>query len=226
MKQKYSEKRTAVLAVAVILILIVADFSSRTAIKDAMAARTHVPITCVESEKCDVALTYTLSLNSDVDAITDSLGETKATFFIEPDVLEKKPEDVKKIAENGHEIGIARNDLKKNTQQEIYDKLAGMTEQTAHITGVNTNLVRFGLNLYDSNAVKAVFSVDLYPIQWSTDGTVGNYSAGDIILVTDDTDVKALIEKLKADGFNTVTVGELLVKGSYKIDIGGRMIPD
>lgn len=225
MKQYHNEKRTAVLSCIVILILIFADFSSRTAVKNVMAAKTHIPVFCVETDKKELALTFSICTDSDISGILEALGDTKATFFADENVLAIKSETVRRIAGKGHEIGLLRSDLKGNSQHEIYDKMAETVEYAAGITGKNPSLVRFDTNSYDSNAVKAVFSLGLTPVQWSADSTAGQYSAGDIILVTDGTDVKELIKKITADGFRIVTVGELLIKGNYKIDICGRMIP-
>ncbi len=226
MSQNFNEKRTAVLSCIVILLLIFADFSSRTAVKDVMASRTHIPVLCVETSRKELALTYSVNEKSDISGILDALGETKATFFIDGDTLGHTPEKAKQIIEAGHETGLLRADLKGNSQHEIYDKMAEMTEESARITGCNSSLVRFDRNFYDSSAVKAIFSLGLTPVQWSSDSTAGRYSAGDIVLITDGTDIKSLIEKIKADGFNIVTVGELLIKEDYKIDICGRMMPE
>lgn len=226
MKQIFNEKRTAVLSCIVILLSIFADFYSRTAVKTVMASRTHIPVLCVETDRKELALTFSITPDSDVNEILSELGEIKATFFVDENTLGTEPEAVNRIAGNGHEIGLLRGDLKGNTQHEIYDKMAEAVEEAARITGFNSSLVRFDRNYYDSNAVKAIFSLGLTPVQWSADSTASRYSAGDIVLVTDGTDIRSLTEKIKADGFRIVTVGEMLIKGNYKIDICGRMMTE
>lgn len=224
MKSKCNEKFTFWLSCLVILALIVTDFSTRTTIKNAMASRAHIPITCVENHSHEVALTYNLYPCTDVDFILNELGETAITFFTDESTLLCQPEKIKAIRSKGHEVGILRGDLKGRTQQEIYDIIADTIEEFSFITEKNSELVRFEMNLYDSNAVKAIFTLGLYPVQWSTDSTVGNYSEGDIILITDDTDISELLKKINADGLRIVPVGELLIKNNYKIDLSGEMV--
>lgn len=226
MKQTHNEKLTTLLSCLVILALLVADLSTRNAVREAMASRAHIPITCIETDSNEVALTYNITLNSNVDRIITELGQVKATFFADGAALISQPEDIKKLRSAGHEVGILRNDLKGRSQQEIYDIIAATIEEFSFITEENSDLVRFEMNLYDGNAVKAIFSLGLYPVQWSTDGTIGNYSEGDIILITDDTDIAALLEKINSDGLKAVPVGKMLIKSNYKIDLSGKMIPE
>ncbi|MCQ2485136.1 MAG: hypothetical protein MJ168_07360 [Clostridia bacterium] len=224
MKPKYNEKFTFFLSCLVILTLIITDFSTRTTVKNAMASRAHIPITCVENHSREVALTYNLHPCSDIDFILSELGDTTITFFADESTLLFQPQKIKAIRSKGHEVGILRSDLKGRTQQEIFDIIADTIEEFSFISEKNNELVRFEMNLYDSNAVRAVFTLGLYPVQWSTDSTVGNYTEGDIILITDDTDIGKLLEKINADGLKTVPVGKLLIKNNYKIDLSGEMI--
>lgn len=224
MKSTHNEKLTAILSCLVIIMLIIADFSTRTTVRNAMANRAHIPIMCVENHEKEVALTYNLNQYSDIDYILGSLKETKATFFVDESTLLYKPDKIKEMRLKGHEVGILRSDLKNRTQQEIYDIIADTIEEFSYISEENSDLVRFEMNNYDSNAVKAIFSLGLFPVQWSTDGTVGNYSEGDIILITDDTDIPTLLKKINADGLKAVTVGELLIKDNYSVDLNGEMI--
>lgn len=224
MKHTHNEKMTAFLSCLVILTLIITDFSTRTTVRNAMASRANIPIMCVENNRNEVALTYNLNPCSDVDFILNELGETKATFFADENTLLFQPEKIKEIQSKGHEVGILRDDLKGRSQQEIYDIIADTVEEFSFSAQKNSDLVRFEMNLYDSNAVRAIFSLGLYPVQWSTDSTVGNYSEGDIILITDDTDINELLTKINANGLKTVPVGELLIKNNYRIDLNGEMI--
>lgn len=66
-----------------------------------------LPIYNVETEENKVALTMNCAWNADdIDSILKTLEENnvKITFFMVGDWVDKYPEAVKKIYENGHEI--------------------------------------------------------------------------------------------------------------------------
>lgn len=192
------------------------------AVEYTMARRHTPPITCVQMSENYVALTFEPKNSDEIDRITQALGAAKATFFVTPTFLSKNAEQIVRLEQNGHEIGILEKGLKKS-KDDIYSILAGDIEFAAHVLKRNCSLIRFHNNRYDNDTVSAVFSVGLYPIQWSADSYCEQFSCGDIILVEADADISNLLKKITADGLETASVSELLIKGSYTVDISGQM---
>ena len=66
-----------------------------------------LPIYSVETEEKNIALTINCAWNADdINSILDTLSknQVKVTLFVVGDWVDKYPEAVKKISENGHEI--------------------------------------------------------------------------------------------------------------------------
>lgn len=214
-----------VCAAAFLIVLNMLLFSADRAVK-VMAGKMHVPILCVQTQEKKLALTFDLEEKTDIDKIIKELKGEKATFFVSEKCFECEPQKMAEIMNNGYEIQLLEENLKDRTKEEIYDRLAQRIERTSFILKFNCDKVRFYNNLYDNNSVKAVYSLGLYPVQWSADSTAEYFSAGDIIRVEKETDISKFVEALKKDGFQLVTVSELMLKENYKIDLSGVQISD
>jgi hypothetical protein len=187
-----------------------------------MANKQHDPITSVETDEKKVAITFNIDEKSDINTAIENLGENDATFFLSSGFVELHPDKVKILSDKGYGIGILESDMKNKNKNQINDTVAGDLEEQTCVTMKSTELIRFNLNEYDNNSVKAIFTLDLYPIQWSCDDKVEAYSNGDIILVTDYEHIGAFIQKLKSNGFSLTPVDKLILKDNYKIDLSGR----
>lgn len=205
--------------------VIVASFFVKFTVKDVIADKRHIPIQCVQNTDGRVALTYNLTENSNVNRILDETKNEKVTFFADSDYIMSYPSLIRNITECGNQIALLEKNLKGKNKDEIYDRLAQEIEITGATAQKSIDIIRFENSLYDNNSVKAVFSLGLYPVQWSATGLEENFSDGDIILITDDTNIKKLLANTKKDGFRTETVSNLLIKGEYKVDINGEMMP-
>ncbi len=191
------------------------------AVTEAMASKRDIPIVSVETQKNEIALTANVYADTDTDYLLNACKGTKVTFFISEEVQELCPEKVLKILSSGHTVGLLLGDVKGKSKEEIYDLLAQRIETFAHLTGKNTELVRFDENRYDANAVKAVYYLGLEAVQWATDDTAEYFSKGDIILLTGESDLVNFIKKTAAEGFVSVSLDELIIKESYKVDLRG-----
>lgn len=203
----------------------VGTFGMQRAMKTVMASQRNIPILCVQTPAGKVALTYNINSVENVDKILKETQGEKVTFFADSNTFMNHPSEIKKITDSGNEIALLERDLKGKTKSEIYDRIACEIEITGRELAKSIEVFRFDNNLYDNNTVKAVFSLGLYPVQWSATGKENNFSAGDIILITDDTDIKKLLNSIKKDGCETATVSEILIKNEYKVDINGEMMP-
>lgn len=225
-KMYFLLKKRNVLAVMIILIatIVTPTLFFSPGIKAVMSTLRMDPITSVSTKENKVALSINVRENTDVDYFLELLGETKVTFFISEDFEISNTVKVIEIAKLGHDIGLLEDNLKGKTRKEINDRLAQRIERIAFLTKKNCDLVRFDNNSFDPKCVEAVFSVGLYPVQWSTDDTAENFSRGDIILVTGESETKDFIKKITADGYEITTVDRMILKNHYVIDLGGEQI--
>ena len=226
MKLILIKKKTLLLVSALVLVTLSGAVFTADKAVEAMAAKRHVPICCVETGEKKIALTFDLTESSDAERIEKSLKGETATFFISEDYFEKNPQNVKELCDSGHEIQLLEENLKGKTKEEIYDRLSQRIERTSLVLGMNCDKVRFYQNLYDNNSVKAIYSLGIYPVQWSADSSAEYFSAGDIIRADEDANVESLITSLKNDGYAFVTVSELLYKENYRIDMNGTQFSD
>lgn len=93
----------------VLLFCVASNFNvlSRETVETSTNPEKMLPIYKVKTEEKKVALTMNCAWNADdIDSILKTLEEndTKITFFMVGDWIDKFPEEVKKISESGHEI--------------------------------------------------------------------------------------------------------------------------
>lgn len=221
----FKTKRNLYISFFVLAAVLVLNFSALRTVKDAMASQRHVPIACVQCDDNAVALTCNLTKEQDAELILQKLGNSKATFFASRDYISENPDTIENIVKNGHTIGLLESQMKNMERSSIFDLMSQQIEETARITGINCNLIRIENNRYDGESINAIFNIGLYPVQWSADSSADDFSSGDIILLNADCDFEKLFAKIEKNGCKTTTVDNLLIKGSYSVDINGTMIP-
>ncbi len=217
------------------------------------AANLHVftqrlkPIYSVETKQKEAALTFDISWGDDNAApVLDILKQAgvKATFFLSGPWAKTHPDLVRRIVNEGHEVGSHGNrhiDLNTLGKQEIKDEIMQAHQDLKAVTGKDCNLIRTPNGSYDNKVIQAVTEVGYRAIQWSTDSldwkrpgpdaVIKNVlnghrpgqgvKPGAIILFhasnsAPDT-VPALptvLKKLKEQGYTLLPVGELLARGS------------
>lgn len=97
-------------AVTVIMLFFVANMmttNDNNAIATSSTTKKQLPIYNVQTEENKVAITINCAWNADdIDSILQTLKENniKITFFMVGDWVDKYPEAVKKIYDEGHEI--------------------------------------------------------------------------------------------------------------------------
>lgn len=184
----------------------------------------------------------------DIDSILDTLNKynIKITFFIVGDWADKYPEAVKKINENGHEIGNHSNThphINKLNIDKNCEEITKCSEKLKNITGKEVNLYRCPYGEYNNTVINAANSLNYYPIQWSLDtldytGLTGNemwnrldrkLKKGDIILMHNGTkhtadSLELLIKNIQSKGFEIKKVSDIIYKDNYKINENGTQI--
>lgn len=209
----------------------------------------NLPIYNVQTEENAVSLTMNCAWNADdIDSILDTLNKcnVKITFFIVGDWADKYPEAVKKISENGHEIGNHSNThphVNKLNIDKNCEEITECSEKLKNITGKEVNLYRCPYGEYNNTVINAANSLNYYSIQWSLDtldytGLTGNemwnrldrkLKKGDIILMHNGTkhtadSLELLIKNIQSKGLEIKKVSDILYKDNYKINENGTQI--
>ena len=215
------------------------------------ASSRKLPIYSVESKEKQVALSFDAAWgNEDTEKILDILKENdiKVTFFMTGEWVNKYPEDVKKIAADGHALGNHSENHKKMSTisaEECKKEIMDVHNKVRELAGVEMEVFRPPYGDYDDKLVDVTYELGYYPIQWSVDSldwknygvasivdTVVNHKAlenGSIILMHNGSKYTAdalqgVIDGLKKKGYTFVTIPELIMRDDYVIDHTGKQI--
>ena len=160
--------------------------------------------------------------------------------------VDKNPEAVKRIYEEGHEIGNHSNThphVNNLSYEENLAEIEKCSQKIEQITGKKPTLYRAPYGEYNDTVVKVGFENEYYVIQWNKD-TLGyqaltgeqmwkrignNLQNGDIILSHNGTahtsdSLDMLIKNIKEKGFQIVKVSNLIYKENYDINSNGTQI--
>ncbi len=193
---------------------------------------------CVGTDEKIIALTFDDGPHPKyTDEILDVLGKynVKATFFVIGKNAESYPKKLKRIADEGHEIGnhtyshvTAGKSSKESFSLEL-EKTHGIIKK---ITGKDTVLFRPPTGYCNTTAVKVAAEMNYKIIVWTVDTkdwmhtgrdsivkNVKSYATGGCIILFHDfisspsptpSALSALIPHLLSEGYRFVTVSELL----------------
>ena len=96
----------------------------------------------------------------------------KVTFFMVGDWVEKFPEAVKKIYNEGHEIGnhsLTHPHVNNLSLEENIEQIKKCSEKIKAITGNTTTLYRAPYGEYNNTVIEAAKSANHNAIQWNLD---------------------------------------------------------
>lgn len=236
------------LSTIVVLFVLATTFSNELnneTIATAAIAK-KLPIYQVDTEEKKVAITMNCAWNADdINSILDTLSKNKIhiTFFMVGDWVDRFPEEVKKIADSGHEIGNHSNthphvnalNLEQNKQE-----IQSCNEKIEKLTGKTPTLYRGPYGEYNNTVIEAAQSQNATMIQWNLDtldykGLIGDemwkrlenkLTNGSIILTHNGTkhtadSLEMLIHNIKEKGYEIVPVSEMIYKKDYVIDANG-----
>lgn len=242
--------RTIIILLAALIIVGVIVMAVMSSFKVA-AADKKIPIYSVSRSDNKIALTFDCAWgNSNTDLLLSLLKDAgaKATFFVTGEFCDKYPEDVKKMYNEGHEIGNhsdAHPHVKGININKLIEDTRSCSQKIKMITGEEPKLYRAPYGEYDNNAVTTIEGMGLKFIQWSVDsidwkepsadtiikriekGTV----SGSILLFHNDLENTAqalpqILADLKQKGFTFVKVSDMVYYDSYHIDSSGMQIFD
>ena len=174
-KQKINAYLVSV--VTVILLFCVASTINygKTAIQTSAKTQKLLPIYNVQTEEKKIAFTMNCAWNADdIDLILKTLEEnnTKITFFMVGDWIDKFPEAVKKIHDAGHEIASHSDThphVNNLSYEENIDEVEKSNDKIEKITGQRTKIYRAPYGEYNDTVIKAATDKGYYTIQWSLD---------------------------------------------------------
>lgn len=209
-----------------------------------------VPIYSVEREEKLVSITFDCAWGTEyTDEILKALktSDVRATFFMVEFWTTKYPEFVKKIDENGCEIGThssTHSYMSKLNAEDIRKELNVSSAAIEAVTGKKVELFRAPYGDYDDELIRTASELGYYTIQWDVDSldwknlsasdiamrVINGVQNGSIILMHNNglhtaEAVPIILETLKNRGYSFVPVGELIYRENYVIDGTGRQQP-
>lgn len=219
----------------------------------AMADQRELPVYCVQTDSPQIALSFDASWgNEETQHLLDILAahNVKATFFLTGGWVDTYPEDVKKIAAAGHDLGNHSENHKNMSQlseSQQKEEILQVHEKVKSLTGIEMNLFRPPYGDYDSTVIRTVKSCGYLPVQWDVDSldwkdygadsvirTVTEHEHlgnGSIILMhngaKDTTQaLDTIITRLQEMGYELVPISQLVCMDHYTINFEGRQIPE
>lgn len=242
-------RREIIVTLALCFICALPWLINNPAIIGASATKRELPIYCVERDNKSVSLTFDAAWgNEDTELLIEILGayNVKATFFVVGDWVEKYPESVRALYDDGHEIMNHSNKHEHFTRlnaEEIVNNLETSNEKIRKITGVTPKLFRCPYGEYDDHVISTVNSIDMTTIQWDVDSldwkeisaeeikerVLSRVNSGSIVLFHNAAlhtpeALPGIIEGLLTEGYEIVPVTEILLDGEYTIDHTGRQM--
>ena len=166
------------------------------------------------------------------------------TFFCVEFWTEKYPEYVKKISDAGHDIGThsaTHPYMSKLDKQTVIKELTTSSEAIEKITGKEVKVFRPPYGDYNDNLISTARELGLYTIQWDVDSldwknlsakeiynrVVPKVQNGSIVLFHNNGLHTAdalgdIIDALLKDGYEFVTIYDLIYKDNFVMDANGR----
>lgn len=210
-----------------------------------------LPIYCVNTEENKVALTFDAAWgNEDTQIVLDILAKynVKVTFFMTGEWIGKYPEDVKKLAAAGHDLGNHSENHKQMSRlspEQCKEEIMKAHKRVKELTGIEMNLFRAPYGDYNNTVVGTARDCNYYTIQWDVDSmdwkdygaqsiinkTVNHKKLGNgsIILLHNGAKympeaLEKVIVGLQEKGYELVPVSQLIHTGDYTVDHTGRQM--
>jgi polysaccharide deacetylase family sporulation protein PdaB len=210
-----------------------------------------LPIYSVQTEEKKIAISFDAAWgNEHTIPILDILDQygVKTTFFLVEFWVDEFPEDVKEIYNRGHEFGnhsATHPNMAEISKEEIISELKRPEEKIQELTGVQTKVFRPPFGAYSNTLIETAEANGYKVIQWDVDSldwkdisaeqivdrVTRNVKPGSIVLFHNNaqhvqTYLPLILEKLQADGYSIVPVGELILWENYRMDHTGKQIPN
>ncbi len=218
------------------------------AVTETAAGESHLlPIYSVETDKKEVPLTFDVAWEpTDTDEVLSVLRENnvKATFFLVGDWISKYPEEVKKIVDEGHELGthsMNHDAYSAMSEEQLLSDMDAVDALLSPFTGKEKHLVRAPSGDYTDAVTATVRASGRELIQWDTDSldwkgltpaemetrVFERMESGSILLfhLGCDNTAEALgriLPRAKSEGYSFSKVGDFIYSAPFTIDHTGR----
>lgn len=245
-------KKTTIISVVVVL-LFLTIYSVNGRVLNVCATYfdkgRKLPIYSVQTQENKVAISFDAAWGADKTREIMSVCKNynvNATFFLVGFWIEKYPDMVKEIYNNGFEIGIHSNthpDMTKLTKSQIREELTININLIEELTNFRPKLFRPPYGYYNNNLIEVCDELGLSCIEWSVDsldwkGLSANEIAtrvtsrvknGSIVLFHNNSDniieaLKMILEYFKCNQTQTVPIGELIYYDNFTINNQGTQI--
>ena len=205
-----------------------------------------IPVYGVETDKKVIALTFDAAWGADkTQGILDVMEQygAKGTFFLVGFWIDKYEKETKAIAEAGFEIGNhSRNHLNmpKLSENEIKNEIEYVNDRVFDLTGKKPKYFRAPFGDYSNKLMTSLEELNMVGVQWSIDSldwkglsakqiyerVVPKAKSGDIVLFHNNSDhvidaLPLVLSALKGQGFEFVTLSQLVHTEGYTIDSNG-----
>lgn len=211
----------------------------------------ELPVYSVARDDKKIALTIDAAWDDDkTPFILETLARynVKATFFLCGFWVSAYPEQVKAISDAGHSIGnhsMTHPHMTRISETDMLKEINKLDDLIESITGERPVLFRAPYGEYNDSVILTVRASGHEPIQWDVDTidwkperssqtildtVLSKLKNGSIILCHNngykiEEYLPTLIETAAANGYEFVTVDELLLSGETTIDVNGVQKP-
>ncbi len=211
----------------------------------------ELPVYSVARDDKKIALTIDAAWEDDkTPFILEELDRqgVKATFFLCGFWADKYPENVKAIHDKGHELGNHSDThphMNKLDAAAIQKELTDFDDKMEKMVGKRCTVFRAPYGEYNDLVITTTRAMGYTPVQWNIDtidwkeerstqtilnGVLPKLSSGCIILCHNNgykikEYLPELIKTAKEQGYEFVTVSELLLPGDTMIDVNGVQKP-
>lgn len=213
----------------------------------------EIPICSVETDQPEISLTFDISGgNEDIGQILDILSKHQihASFFVTGEWVDSYPEDVKKIANAGHDLGNhgdSHKTMSLLSGKECQQELMSLHNKVKKLTGTDMKFFRPPYGNYSSQMIASARKCGYETVLWNCDSMDWkNYGAdailktlcthphlgnGSILLMHNDTRYTAgildkLLTALQSKGYEIVPLSQLILKDNFHLDADGRQFPN
>ena len=205
-----------------------------------------IPVYGVETDKKVIALTFDAAWGADkTQGILDVMEQygAKGTFFLVGFWIDKYEKETKAIAEAGFDIGNhSRNHLNmpKLSENEIKNEIEYVNDRVFDLTGKKPKYFRAPFGDYSNKLMTSLEELNMVGVPWSIDSldwkglsakqiyerVVPKAKSGDIVLFHNNSDhvldaLPLVLSALKGQGFEFVTLSQLVHTEGYTIDSNG-----
>lgn len=207
----------------------------------------EIPIYCVDTAEKKIAISFDAAWGADYTedllAILKKYN-VKTTFFLVGFWVDKYPEMVARIDEEGHEIGNHSSkhpQMSKLSKEQMREELVNTSEKIEAITKKKVTLFRPPFGDYNNRLIETSRELGLQVIQWDVDSldykdyganaivttVLSRVKNGSIVLFHNNATytkdaLPIIIENLQKEGYEIVPISELIYKENYYIDHTGK----